>query len=62
VDSHIILNRWKKLLNVHNVSDFWQTEIHTAGPLAPGSSCPEVEIAISKLKKYKWPGSDQIPA
>jgi hypothetical protein len=27
----------------------------------PGPSCLEVEIAIAKLKKYKSPGSDQIP-
>jgi hypothetical protein len=31
-------------------------------PLVPGSSRLEVEIAIAKLKKYKSPGSDQIPA
>jgi hypothetical protein len=33
-DSHNILNRWKnyfsQLLNVHNVSDVRQIEIHTA--------------------------------
>jgi hypothetical protein len=65
-DSHTILNRWKNyfphLLNVHNVSDVRQTEVHTVEPLAPGPSRPEVEIAIVKLKKYKSPGSDQIPA
>jgi hypothetical protein len=38
---------------VHNVSDVRQTEVHTAEPLVPGSSHPEVEIAIAKLKKYK---------
>jgi hypothetical protein len=32
-----------------------------AEPLVPGPS-PEVQIAIAKLKKYKSPGSDQIPA
>jgi hypothetical protein len=32
-------------------------EIHTPEP-----SPPKVEIAIAKLKKYKSPGSDQIPA
>jgi hypothetical protein len=36
---------------VHNVS----------GPLVPGPSRLEAEIAIAKLKKYKLPGSDQIP-
>jgi hypothetical protein len=63
-DSYNILNRWKnysQLLNVHNVSDVRQIE-HTAEPLVPGPSRLEVEIAIAKLKKYKSPGSDQIPA
>jgi hypothetical protein len=62
----MILNRWKnffsQLLNVHNVSDVRQIEIHIAEPLVLGPSCLEVEIAIAKLKKYKSPGSDQIPA
>jgi hypothetical protein len=39
-----------------------QIEIHTAEPVAHGSSPFAVEIAISKLKKFKLPGSDQIPA
>jgi hypothetical protein len=64
-DSHNILNRWKnyfsQLLNVHNVSDVRQTEVLMAEPV-PGSSHLEVEIAIAKFKKYKLPGSDQIPA
>jgi hypothetical protein len=47
---------------VHNVSDAGQIEVHTAEPLVPGPSRLEVEIAIAKLKKYKPPGSDQIPA
>jgi hypothetical protein len=41
-DSHNILNIWKnyfaQLLNVHNVSDVRQIEIHTAEPLVPGPS------------------------
>jgi hypothetical protein len=64
-DSQNILNRWKnyfsQLLNVHNVSDVRQSEVHTAEPLVPGPSHLEVEVAIAKLKKYKSPGSDQIP-
>jgi hypothetical protein len=64
--SHNILNRWKnyfsQLLNVYTVSDVRQIEVHTAKPLVPGPSRLEVEIAIAKLKKYKSPGSDQIPA
>jgi hypothetical protein len=65
-DSPYISNRWKnyfsQLLNVHNVSDVRQMEVHTFEPLVPGPSCLEVEIAIAELKKYKSPGSDQIPA
>jgi hypothetical protein len=49
-------------LNVHNVSDVRQIEIHTAEPLVPGPSHLEVEISIAKLKRYKSPGSDQILA
>jgi hypothetical protein len=65
-DSHNILNRCKnyfsQLLNVHNVSDVRQIEVHMAEPSVPGSSHLEVETAFAKLKKYKSPGSDQIPA
>jgi hypothetical protein len=64
--SHNIWNRWKnyfsKLLNVHNVSDVRQINVHMAEPLVPGPSPLEVEITIAKLKKYKSPGGDQIPA
>jgi hypothetical protein len=49
-------------LNTHNVSDIRQIEVHTAEQLISGYSRLEVEIAIVKLKKYKSPGSDQIPA
>jgi hypothetical protein len=63
--SHNILNMWKEyfsqLLNVHNVSDVRQIEVHAAEPLVSGPRLLEVEIAISKLKKYKLPGTDQIP-
>jgi hypothetical protein len=65
-DSQNILNMWKnyfsQLLNVHNVSDVRQIEIHTAEPLVPDLSHLEAEIALAKLKKYKSPGSDQILA
>jgi hypothetical protein len=47
---------------VHNISDVRQIEVHTAKPLVPGTSRLEVEIAIAKLKKYKSPGNDKIPA
>jgi hypothetical protein len=53
---------FSQLLNVHNVSDVRQIEVHTAEPLVPGPSRLEVEIAIANLKKYKSPGSDQILA
>jgi hypothetical protein len=49
-------------LDVHDVSDVRQIEIHTAEPLVPGPSHLEVEISIAELKKYKSPGSDQILA
>jgi hypothetical protein len=56
-DSHNILNSWKnyfsQVLNVHNVSDVRQIEVHTAEPLVPGPTRLEVEIVIAKLKKYK---------
>jgi hypothetical protein len=65
-DSQNTLNRWKnhyyQLLNVHNISDVRQIEVHTAEPLVPGPNRLEVEITIAKLKKYKSPVSDQIPA
>jgi tRNA(Ile)-lysidine synthase TilS/MesJ len=59
-DAHNILNMWKnyfsQLLNVHNVSDVRQIELHAAEPLVLGPSHLEVEIAIAKLKEYKSPG------
>jgi hypothetical protein len=54
-DSSNTVNLWKsyisQLLNVHNVSDVRQTEIHTAEPLVLGPSHLEVEISIAKLRK-----------
>jgi hypothetical protein len=50
-DSNNILNRWKnyisQLLNVHNISDVKQIEVHTAEPLVPGPCSLEVEIATA---------------
>jgi hypothetical protein len=64
-DTHYILNRWKnyftQLLQCIVSGMLRQIEIHTAEPLVPGSSHLEVEIATGKLKKYKTPGTDQIP-
>jgi hypothetical protein len=53
---------FSQLLNVHRVSDVRQIEMHTAEPLVPDPSPFEVETAIEKLKSYKLPGSDGIPA
>jgi hypothetical protein len=50
---------FSQLLNVHNINDVRQIEIHEV--LVPDSSPIEVEITIAKLEKYKSPGSDQIP-
>jgi hypothetical protein len=65
-DCQSILTRWRnyfsQLLNVHGDKDVKQTEIHTAEPLVPEPSAFEVEMAIEKLKRYKSPGIDQIPA
>jgi hypothetical protein len=49
-------------VNVHGDSVVKQTEIHTAEPLVPQPSAVKVEIAIEKLKRYKSPGTYQIPA
>jgi hypothetical protein len=65
-DSRSTLNRWKnyfcQLLNVRGVNDVRQTEIHKAEPSVPEPSSFECETAIEKLKRYKSPGTDQIPA
>jgi hypothetical protein len=45
-------------LNVHNVNDISQTEIHKAEPLVPEPSSLEGEIPIGKLKGYKSSGTD----
>jgi hypothetical protein len=65
-DSHKILNWWKNyfflLLDMHSVRDVKHIEIHTAESLVPGPIYLELETAIAKSKKYKSPGSDEIPA
>jgi len=65
-DSHSILARWRnhfsQLFNVHTISDVRQTEIHTAEPLVPEPCAIEFEMDIEKLKGYKSPSIDQIPA
>jgi hypothetical protein len=61
-DPHSILSRRKnyysQLLNVHNVSDIRQIEVHAAQQLVPGLSPPGIETAIAKLEKYRSSGSD----
>jgi hypothetical protein len=47
---------------MHRVSDVRQIEIYTADPTVPDPSPFEAEIAITKLERYKSPGSNQIPA
>jgi hypothetical protein len=47
---------------VHGGKNFRQTKILTAEELVPQPSSSEFEIAIEKLKRYKSPGTDQIPA
>ena len=65
-DSYSILVWWRnyfsQLVNVHEVSDTRQIEIHTEEPLVPEPSAFEIEMAIEKLKIHKSPGIDQIPA
>jgi hypothetical protein len=66
-DPQNILNKWKiffnQVLNVHGVHDVKQMDIHTAEPLVvPEPSLIQVEIAIGKLKSYKYSDTDQIPA
>jgi hypothetical protein len=65
-DPQSVLNRWKnffnQVLNVYVLHDVMQMDIHTAAPLVPEPSLVKVEIAIGKMKNYKFPGTDQNPA
>jgi hypothetical protein len=60
------LNRRKsyfcELLNVLGAGGVRQIEIHTPEPFGPESSASEFDVAIGKLKRYKSPGANQIPA
>jgi hypothetical protein len=49
-------------LNLQGAGAIRQTEIHTAEPFVPEPSAAEFKVAIRKIKRYKVPGSDQIPA
>jgi hypothetical protein len=65
-DPQKTLTRYKnylcQLLNVQGPGCVRQTEIHTEELLVPEPSAAEFQVAIRKLKRYKAPGSDQIPA
>jgi hypothetical protein len=65
-DPQNVLNRWKNFFNqvlkVHGVHDVMQMDIHMAESLIPEPSLVKVEIAIGKLKIYKFPGTYQILA
>jgi hypothetical protein len=65
-DPQKILTWWKnyfcQLFNVQGPGGIRQTGIHTAEPFMPEPSAAEFEVAMRKLKSYKAPGSDQIPA
>jgi hypothetical protein len=65
-DPHNILNRWKnyfcQLLNVNGAGGVRQTGMQTAEPFVPEHSVFEVEVAVGKVRRYKSPGVDQIPA
>jgi hypothetical protein len=47
---------------VHGAGGVRQTEMHTAEPFVPEPSVSEVEVATRKLRRYKSPDADQIPA
>jgi hypothetical protein len=47
-------------LTLCKFTDVRQIEVHTAGPLVPGPSRLEVQIAIAKLKNYQSPGSGKF--
>jgi hypothetical protein len=60
------VTRWKyyvcQLLNVQGPGGIRKTEIYAAEPFVPEPSAAEVDVTIRKMKRYKAPGFDQIPA
>jgi hypothetical protein len=52
----------QKILCVQGAVSIRQIEIHTAEPFVSDRTSAEDEAAIMKSKRYKAPGSDQIPA
>jgi hypothetical protein len=61
-DSFNVLSRWKnystQLLNMHNISDVGQIEVHIAEKLIRDCSPPVITIAVSKYKKHNSSSSD----
>lgn len=53
-------NYFCQLLNVHGVTDVWQTEVCTDEPLMPKTIAFTVENVIKKFKRYKSSCSYQI--
>jgi hypothetical protein len=49
-------------MNVNGVGGVSQTEIHTAKLFVQEPDAFEAEVDIEKLKRYKLPSIDQIPA
>jgi len=47
---------------LNSVNDVRQSETHTTEPLLHEPCSPEVKIATENLKRYKFPGTDQILA
>jgi hypothetical protein len=52
---------FKQVLNVYGVHYIRHMDTHTAHPLVSEPSLVKMEIAIGKPKRYKSPGTDQIP-
>jgi hypothetical protein len=42
-------------MNANKLNDIRQIEVHTADPLLPHSSAPEVEMVCAMLKSYELP-------
>jgi len=57
---------WKsyfdKLLSVHSAEQTEEFEIYTAESWIPEPSEIEIEMSVKKLKNFKSPGIDNIPA
>jgi hypothetical protein len=54
-------NYFRELLNYNSDNDVRQTETHIQEPLVPEPNSLQVQFPTKKLKRYKSPGTDQIP-